>query len=597
MASVRDIFVRLGVRTDPKGFKRAEQGISKLKGSAVTLGRILVTGAVALGFKKMVQLASDMEESANKFGAVFGEAGAGVQKRLEELSKSTGATNTKLTEMAANIGAIIKPALGSAEAAGKMAAGVTEMALDIASFNNVSADDALNAIRSGLIGSAEPLQRFGVDVRQSAIELEAMRQGIGGSVKEMTRAQVTTLRYAAIQRQLGQQGATGDATKTAKDFANASRNLGEALKETAAILGTFFLKSSGESVNNMREMVDTFQKWLAVNRKVIQQRIDKFLDRVSRITSAVTQFVKRVVGAMIDWARALDGVSAVMIKIAIAAGALALILLSPAASLLLLLVLVGLLIEDFEVWRKGGDSVIGDLIGGLDEMAKRFPRVSAGLGALGSVFVSLVKGWVKLLMSWAALWIQVFTVGPLEALKQFKQNVAQIFRDIFGEDSIAAAMLKFISGRVVDSFTAPIRAVIALFNGFKTFWEDLFKVGLRDAVVNFVFFFKDQFVGIVDSFKKDIKDLTNIGGKIRNLFGGDDEQVSGPGANAISGSVGAGLGALLPGGGSKTQNNNFSMVINASPNMDLEALADKVVEKTQDVMLRQTGNELQVAVP
>ena len=91
MATVREIFVRLGVKTDPRGFQRVEAGISRMTHSAMMLGRVFLTGAVAIGFKRMIDVASDIEETANKFGAVFGQTGAdiflGIGKEFKRVVK------------------------------------------------------------------------------------------------------------------------------------------------------------------------------------------------------------------------------------------------------------------------------------------------------------------------------------------------------------------------------------------------------------------------------------------------------------------------------------------------------------------------------
>ena len=416
MASLRDIFIRLGVKTDPRGFKRVARGIGDIKASAVIA--VAAVEGLAIGLKKIIEVASDIEETANKFGAVFGAASKEVQTGLADIASRTGATNLQLQTMAANIGALIKPALGSAEAAGKMSVGIAELALDIASFNNVSADDAIIALRSGLIGSAEPLQRFGVDTRIAALEQEALRQGISQSVKEMTEGQRVALRYAAIQRQLGVQGATGDATRTALDFANASRNLGDAMKETAGIIGTFFLKSVGGLVNKMRTLTNTFQAWLAENRKLIQQGVDKFLDRASRIIGAVVSVMGRVITATKEWATALGPTGKQLLKIGAIAAGIALLLLLPGAPILLLIALIALVIEDFETWRKGGESVIGDIVAAFDGLiATVMEYREAFIGSIGDLaeWVEEHETGITLVASLVAGLALVIGVGLVKA--------------------------------------------------------------------------------------------------------------------------------------------------------------------------------------
>ena len=249
-----------------------------------------------------------------------------------------------------------------------MAAGVAELALDISSFNNVTSDEALIALRSGLIGSAEPLQSFGVDVRVAALQQEALIQGISTSIKEMTEGQRVALRYAAIQRQLGTQGAVGDATRTAEGFANASRNLAAALRETAGMMGTFLLGNIGKLVLGTRELINEFQAWIATNRKVIQQTVDRFLERVGRVISNVWNLLVEITSATMDWIDSLGSLGDQLMSVVKTVAVLAAILLLPGGSILLLIGLIALLIDDFETWRKGGDSVLGDIIDGFKEL-------------------------------------------------------------------------------------------------------------------------------------------------------------------------------------------------------------------------------------
>jgi hypothetical protein len=57
------------------------------------------------------------------------------------------------------------------------------LAQDLSSFNNVGTDEALLALRSGLLGEAEPLRKFGVSLSQTRIEAEAFALGLAKPVK------------------------------------------------------------------------------------------------------------------------------------------------------------------------------------------------------------------------------------------------------------------------------------------------------------------------------------------------------------------------------------------------------------------------------
>ena len=187
--ALREIVLELGVDVDQNDIDNVTGALDKLKGAAITVGTVFATGALAVGFNKLLDFGSAAQERINKFRAVFQEATDDVQAQLDDTADRTGVASDQLAGFAANIGAIVKPAQGSAAAAGRMGAAVAELALDIASFNDVEPTDALVALRSGLIGSAEPLQRFGVDTRVAALEAEALRQGITKSVKAMSEGE------------------------------------------------------------------------------------------------------------------------------------------------------------------------------------------------------------------------------------------------------------------------------------------------------------------------------------------------------------------------------------------------------------------------
>jgi hypothetical protein len=596
MPSVRDIFIRLGIKSDPRKLERFNQGLNAMHASAIGLGRVFATGALAVGFKRMVDTASDIEETANKFGAVFGDVGADVQTQLDDIRKRTGATNMELQEMSSNIGALIKPALGTAEAAGEMAANVSELVLDISSFNNKTSKEALVAFRSGLIGSAEPMQGFGVDLRVAAIELEAMRQGIGKSIKEMTEGERIQLRYAAAVRQLSAQGAVGDATRTAKGFANASRNLGAAIKETAGIIGTFFLGSVGGMVNKTRELVDRFQSWITTNRELLQQGLDRFLDRTSRVISAVVTTIKAVVSAVDDWLDSLGPLGDQLRSIIKTVAILATILLLPGGSMLLLIGLIALLIEDFQTWRKGGESVLGDIAGGfktlagvidgfrqgavdalvafndwLDENAVTIRVVtSLVLGLATAIGVSLVmanKAAIASFIAFKAFALQYYAVMAAQAVRTAAiaavagLKVAAAWLVAIAPIALTIALL----GALAAAIVFVIRDLEAMGEGGESFFGTMI-TGINELIDKW-----DGLGGAIMEMLRTAWDFWSetfgtIGDVIGRFFG--EEGAAGPTATATR--TAAAAGANL----SNNQQTTINLDVQAGPNVNAEQLAE-----------------------
>ena len=103
-------------------------------------------------------------------------------KAVQAWSKTTatgiGISQRAALEAAGTFGNMLVPmGLGRKEAAG-MSTRMVNLAGDMASFNNASPEETLEALRAGISGETEPLRRFGVRLSQARIEEQAMRMGL-----------------------------------------------------------------------------------------------------------------------------------------------------------------------------------------------------------------------------------------------------------------------------------------------------------------------------------------------------------------------------------------------------------------------------------
>ena len=121
-----------------------------------------------------------------------------------------------------------------------MSTSVVELAGDLASFNNVSPQEALEALRSGLVGETEPLRRFGVNINDAALKAQALKDGLIKSTKEgLTPAQKAQAAYSLIMEQT--KTAQGDFARTSDGMANKTRIASAQFKDAAASLGNDLL--------------------------------------------------------------------------------------------------------------------------------------------------------------------------------------------------------------------------------------------------------------------------------------------------------------------------------------------------------------------
>lgn len=211
--------------------------LSATKTAATALGGL---GSAALGIGGyLVNLGSDAAEMRSKFDQVFGANAAGWANRFDLLATKVQRNKYELQNFGATIQGLLGPMGLTGNQAGNMSVGFTELAVDLSSFYNVAESDALNALRSALIGESEPMRQFGVVLNEAAVKAEALRLGLMQTGGELTAAGRAQAVYSLIMQQTT--AAQGDAVRTGGGFANQMRALQAALSETATTMGTQLL--------------------------------------------------------------------------------------------------------------------------------------------------------------------------------------------------------------------------------------------------------------------------------------------------------------------------------------------------------------------
>ena len=111
----------------------------------------------------------------------------------------------------------------SEEQAYDMGASLTKLAGDVASFYNLSQDEAYTKLKSVFTGETESLKDLGVVMTQTALDSYAMANGFGKTTAKMSEAEKVALRYSFVQNQLA--AAQGDFARTSGSWANQIRIL------------------------------------------------------------------------------------------------------------------------------------------------------------------------------------------------------------------------------------------------------------------------------------------------------------------------------------------------------------------------------------
>ena len=231
--------VTTGKSVDATG-KKAKTAGSRLRGLSTSAGAAAVGAAAIFAAQKVVRdsigNAVDLGEQISKTAVVFRGPGA---KSVQDWSKTTatgiGISQRAALEAAGTFGNMLVPmGLGRTEAA-KMSKGMVNLAGDMASFNNATPEETLDAIRAGISGETEPLRRFGVRLSQARIEQQAMSMGLKkgkAPLDDHARALAT---QALILKDT--KDAQGDFERTSGSLANVQRTLAAQYENVTAAIG------------------------------------------------------------------------------------------------------------------------------------------------------------------------------------------------------------------------------------------------------------------------------------------------------------------------------------------------------------------------
>lgn len=233
-------------------------------GKTMVAGLTLPLAAAGAG---MLKLAIDAEETASKFDTVMGPAAGRVAEEIANMRDTIPATTAELQNAVADMTALGKAAGMTATDAADLSLSFVTAGADLASFNNSSPEEALAAIRSGLVGSSEPLLQFGVDVRQAALESIALENGLiqaGEAMDSTARAQAVLL---AIQGDASD--AMGDAARTAESTANQIKFLKKDVVELATEFGAMLIPAIQPVIDFAGRLIDRFKEMSPETQKVI----------------------------------------------------------------------------------------------------------------------------------------------------------------------------------------------------------------------------------------------------------------------------------------------------------------------------------------
>lgn len=236
-----------GEKKVERGMQGVEKSINSVVKSIKFLGAGIGFAAITAGMMKTINAASDVTESMNKVKEVFSSSATSVINFSKTASTSLGTSQQKALEMTGTIGNLLVAMKLSEKDAASMSTRIVQLAADLGSFNNVPTEDALVAIQAALVGEAEPIRRFGADVRQTRLDQLALADGIKFTKGHMDAQTKALMAMKAIF--IDTHKAQGDFARTNKDLANATKIAKANIADMAANMGKQLIPAVTSLVN------------------------------------------------------------------------------------------------------------------------------------------------------------------------------------------------------------------------------------------------------------------------------------------------------------------------------------------------------------
>lgn len=366
-----------GLDDATSGVDRFQRGLDR---ASIAAGAAL--GGLALLGKSAFDAASAMQQSTGAIESVFGASATIIKSISEDAAQGVGLSTSAYQDMAAAIGASLKNMGQDQDTAAGNTAKLIQYGADLAATYGGTTADAVAALGSALRGETDPIERYGINIKQATIDAYLAAQGLDG----LTGAAATQAQAAAVMALVQQQagGALGAFAREADTAAGQQQRATAEMENAAATIGQALLPIVADLATKLAEVA----RWAAENSNVIVP--------LAVVIGGLAAAVLLTNAAVAAWTAITTIATAAqwLWNVALSANPLGLIILAIAA-------VVGAVIfmySKFE-WFRDLVGAIGDFFGSAWEaILTAIQWVWDKVSGLGDVFSS-VFGWISDVMS------------------------------------------------------------------------------------------------------------------------------------------------------------------------------------------------------
>lgn len=594
--------VKVSVLAETKNFSRAFKGLAKETGltnlanagkqAVTTLATVAAAGAAAIGAAgaKAVSAAADLEQSTGAIEAVF-KSGADQMKAYADTAASTvGLTKNEYQELGTLLGAQLKNGGTSIDQLAGKTNDLIGVAADLSAQFGGSTSDAVAALSSALKGERDPIERYGVSLKQASIDAKAAELGfqkVGGSFDNEAQ-QAATL--ALIMEQTAD--AHGAFARESDTLAHQVQVLKAHFGDFAAKAGTLVLPMvtalASAALDHLVPALESLSTWAkdiaipalqdfaariqatvvpkikqaaAVFQTEVRPRLQALIDW---LTTTVPPAVSRVVAFFEKFGPAIGAAAAVIgtfvagfktfnkIKTIIGAAKTAWAALNATmaanpiflviAAIAALVAIFVALYQNNETFRAAVDAAWAQIKAAVSVVVEWFQT---------NVVPALQAAWAKIQAAWDAVWPQLQA-----AWASYGQPVVDLIVSVFqglaaNWDTIWQGISTVVSG-VWQVISSVISTVVGVISGIIQVWTSVLSgdwQGVWDGIKQIVSSVWDGIKGVINGALSIVKGyITGAMGVISGIFSGVWSSISSTvsGAwNGIKSAISSGVSSAI----------------------------------------------------
>ena len=185
-------------------------------------------------------------ENLNLFTVAMGDAveeGTAFVNTMQELY---GMDPSNLMRYAGNFYQLATAIEMPDAAATNLSLVLTKASNDIASLFNMDIETVFENMSSGMQGMSRAVRKYGMDIRVSTLQTEALALGITDQVESMSEANRMGLRFLTMMKQAS--NASGDFARNIETPANQLRIFKEQMSQLGRAIGNFFIGPLGTAI-------------------------------------------------------------------------------------------------------------------------------------------------------------------------------------------------------------------------------------------------------------------------------------------------------------------------------------------------------------